>query len=612
MQIRSFWPTLLFLCCAQFSFAEINENTVNAIEAAHIVKNATITEAVALPPLPPPVINNEDPLDFEDQLAHTEDVLTPNMSPQGLPFSLNDAIAFALENQITLQLSELNIDVQKGVVRSAAAPFDYYLQGNAAYIDQRHLQNSFSGLKTNKNGNETLAAFSATKATRPGTSFAITGQVDKVKNPLNKPVINNIGSLSFLVQQPLLRGFLTGLPWMQEKAAQYELYAVYFDDFQAISQNIFNTTTAYWQAVANQYALEIQEESLRRIVKLSRQIEELIKNSELAAQDILQPQAQEVDLERAILEAWQSLYNSVQNLKLVMGDVSVNDFDDIPLYLTDTFELPPLDPIEFQTQFPQYLKHAITYRFDIQASTLRQIEAAYLVKGANNDRLPSLNVFGQVTTPNFEQNDAGKPVLSPWEMHRPQTNWTIGVNLAFPLYNDGPMGFLEQKQAQYSQAVLNTQLLQEQAITALRTALSNQITLMAQLKEADEAVRLNRQLYDNGVIQLQAGLISLFDLLSFESRLTNALLLRIGFRSQYMQNIALLHFLTSTTFNQGDDNNCIEIHDLASFPKFCIDKVAHNPKMEKYLQRIKRIKEDASKTPSTNNPSDEKTNEESK
>lgn len=557
------------------------ENPAPEKETSEILQN---------PPFPPAVVNAEDPLDFEDKLPRTPYVLMPGVDPRGEPLSLGDAVSYTLENQIAIQLAQLQIYVQKGILRSAAGPFDYYFQGSATYIDQHNLQ--IPGfIKSDKRGNETIASLSATTTARIGTEYTLSAQVDKVNNPLNIPTTDNIGSVTFLVQQPLLNGFLNGINWMQEKAAAYALWASYFDDFQTISQSIYNTTVAYWQAVANQKILAMQEQSLIQIVDLEVKIEELVKAHQLAVEDILQPQQQEVDQILNILSAQETLYASIEELKLTMGDVSITDFEDIPFDLTDDFPMPPLDTLAFQRQFRDYIHYASNYRFDIQASVLRQIQAYYVLKGAANNVLPTLNLVGGVNWQNFEAGEDGKPVLSPLEMHRPQTNWSIGVSLAFPLFDDGPIGIWEQEKAQYNQSVLSTQLLQEQAITALRTALSNQIVIMGQLKEAEESVRLSKLLYDNGVIQIQAGLVSLFDLLSFQSRLTNAYIQRISFQAQYMQNIALLRFLTSTTFEQQADSCCIKISNLNVFPEFRTDNPKPSPRMEKYLEKIKRIKE---------------------
>ena len=514
---------------------------------------------------------SSEPLEeLEDELPHTPFIMMPGVKPTGRPFSLQEAIAYTIENQVTLEISQLNINVQAGVLRSAGAPFDYNVQGSNTSIDFNHLQKASVPIKTHLNGHETLASLSATTLTRPGTSFAVSALVDKVRNPLNTPALLDVGSVSFLVQQPLLRGFLNGVNWMQEKAARIELYARYFDDFHAVSLSIYNTTVAYWEAVAAQKALGIQEEGLRRLKELTENIKQLIKDEVLARDDIHQSQQKLIKQQISLMDAEQFLYTTIQQLKFVMGAVSVTDFEDLVLFLTNDFNLPPLDVELFQSQFPNFLEYSLSHRYDIQASTLRQKTACYLLKGADNDRLPTVNVTGQVTLPNFENGEAGKPLLSPLEMHRHQTNWSVGVNIAMPLYNDGAMGVLQQRKAQYTQAILATQLLMQQALTTLHSSLSNQVVLAHELDEAEQNVRLSRLLFAEGVVKLQAGFISLFDLLSFQDNLTTVLLQRNDIRRRYIENIAQLRFLTATLFWQPENSDCIQVMDITSLPEIGI------------------------------------------
>ncbi len=530
------------------------------------LKNDTLVkeaEAANIPKSPAPL----PPFDSNKEVQVNEALLANSIIPkEGAPFSLQGAIAFTLQNQISLQIERLNISISKGVLQSSAAPFDYYLQASGEYIDQHNLLHS--PLKTSKHGNETTGSAGATMRTRPGTSFAFEVGFDKTNDPFDAPPTDNTGFISFQVVQPLLRGFLYGVDWMQEKADEYELYATYYDNFQAISQAIFNTANEYWGVVEAQKELLINREAYKRIKELTTNIEELIKNDQYARDDLYQPQQQMINYELNIIEAQQSLYASLQSLKLAMGDISVCDFTEFPMSLTDDIVIPPLDTTDFHSQFMNYISYATTYAYKIQAATLRQIEAEILLTGATNDRLPTLDVVGGVSTHNFEIGERGKPLVSPLEMHRPQTNWNIGVNFSMPLYNDGPIGEWQQRRAENAQAILAVQLAKQQLIASLRTALFQQVSLKAALNESEENVRISRILFEGGVIQLQANMISLFDLISFEGRLTNALLQRVSIKTQYMQNIALLRFLTSTIFKQTDDCDIIELLNVSNLPDF--------------------------------------------
>lgn len=520
---------------------------------------------------------------IENQLPHTDYVMMPGIAPapQGQPLSLQDAIAYMLKHQIALQISQLNIVVQEGHVRNAAGPFDYYFTAAETYTDERNVLNG--NLNNSGNGNENIIAIAATKTNRVGTTFAAAALADKVNDPYNVPPTSNNGSISFIITQPLLRGFLNGIDWMNEIAAHYELYATYFDNFQTVSQNLLNVVNSYWAAVAAKKVLEIQEEGVKRLDDLAYKIEQLIDNNELSGDQMHQVEQQIITNEQNLITSEQLLYSSIEQLKLAMGDFSLCDPTDDPYDLTDKFPLPPFDPQEFEKQFEDYIFYSLEHSYNIIASTLRQREAYYFLKGARNETLPALNILGGVTDLDLVIGEDGKPVLSSLRMKKPQTNWTIGVTLAFPLYNDTAIGLYVEKKAEYIQSLLATQLLEQNAIASLRQALAQQITLALQLKESDANVRVSRILYDEGVIKLQSGLLSLFDLLIFESSLTSALVNRATIRMLYMQNIAEIRFLTATMFYQSEDG-LIHVLDATTLPAMQMDR-SNAPLNRKLSQR---------------------------
>lgn len=516
--------------------------------------------------VPDPTINPKDPFAITRQLAHTYTVDNPGMGPDGTPFSLAEAICFTIENQIAIGLAQLAIEVQRGSLRAAAGPFDYNITAGARYTDEHNLLQY--PRKTKLHGNNTTANASIVKLTRPGTQFTARANVNKVNSPSSKPVTKNNANLTLIVQQPLLRGFLNGKPWMAEQAAEFKLYAAYYDDFQAIAQNIYNTTAAYWDAVAAQNALEVQMVGTRRIVEVAAKVNELIKNGQLARTSYNQTAQQQMSQTSALLGAEKRLYGAVQNLRKAMGDVSITDMRDLKLNLTDDVKITPLNIPEFEAQFEQYLDYAMAHSYDIQASTLRQSASALMLKGADNNCLPQLNLVGELTELDFTNAREGKELFSPLHFEKPQTNWIIGVNLSMALYNDGAEGAYESQRATFAQDMLKTQQITQKKVEDLRGALSEQINLWLRLQEAEKSIAMSQQVYNDSFQKFEAGLGTLFDLLSYSNALTRALIERKNLTATYMKNIAMIRLLTASTFLQGEDNSCIEVLDITTLPEF--------------------------------------------
>jgi outer membrane protein TolC len=107
----------------------------------------------------------------------------------------------------------------------------------------------------------------------------------------------------------------------------------------------------------------------------------------------------------------------------------------------------------------------------------------------------------------------------------------------------------------------------QQTTTDLRIALSKQLYLARELQKSNERVVVNRKLVDEEVIKMHAGMSTLFVLIDFENRLTEALIEQITIRKLYMQNIATLRFLTATLFKQTDGDELVKVMDITMRPR---------------------------------------------
>lgn len=484
------------------------------------------------------------------------------------PLSLSEAITYTLDHQVQLEISELNFVAQEGIVRNSAGPFDPVFDGDASYTEFIHIQCPLIPIKTSKIGHETVAIASARKKARLGTVVSLTTQIDQVDNFCIYPLPTNIGTITFQIEQPLLRNFMWSLDTANEEAAKLELSAVFYDNLQTISQQIFNTVFQYWEVVASQKLLKIGQQAEERFVKLTDEIQKLIKEDQLARTDIEQPLAQ-IERQRLInIQLVQDLYSNIQMLKLNMGDVDTRARDSDQLLAVDNFPPVQLDLQQFQNIAADLINYASIHRYDIQAARIREDVFDALLKGAYNQVLPEVNVRAGVSTRDFRLRGSAEPFLKPLKLKNPQTNWSIGVHVSVPLYNDAAEGTLEQRQAQKCQSVLVTKLLTQTTIKELREAISNQINLAAEVKKANALVSLNQTLIENERKKLLEGFSTLFVLLDFENRLTNSLSEQVSIAKQFVQNIALIRFLTGTLLKAETFLSCVEVVDVTVLPGY--------------------------------------------
>lgn len=554
----------LFLLCSS-----------NAITAEQNIPGKPSPELIEAPDKKTNLDSSLKPMDYPIQIP-TIDTSDEKIKPpfdqikppilQQLP--LRDALVETLLNQLEIKISLMNIQAQQGVLQHDAGPFDPVFDGSLKTTHSENIQNRFIEVKTNSDADETVAQLSAVKKTRLGTTFTATADVDRTNNFLffvPKPI--NFSNASFRIDQPLLRDLIYGKDAVTEMAAKWELFAIYYDNFQTISEKILNTTVQYWEFAAAKKLVEISKNAEKRIEKLIEGTKELIRQGQLASSDIIQPLTNLINQKLQTVLLQQQFYNALQELKFNMGDTEVATCDDA-YYIVDEFPSADFDYVEFQETMGCLINYAIAHRYDIKASEMREEEAAVLLKGAYNEELPQVNVFAEVKTSDFKVGKRSKPLFSSLDMHHPETDWTIGFNFSFPLYNDSAIGDVRQQQAEKYKAMLNTQLLMQTTMKDLREALINQLSIAVELEKATKLVKENHLLVENETKKLRAGFSNLFFILDFENRLTDSLNSQVNFHKQFLQNIARLRFLSATLFRLGPNYDLIQLDDVTVLPDF--------------------------------------------
>lgn len=510
-------------------------------------------------------------IDEEDSCLDIEedDISTEVSDPNPPPFlGLNDAVIRTLENQKEIQISILNIKNQAGVLQESAGPFDPTLNQIASmtvaqkgsYPPPIHYVEHDYDVDT-----------AVTKRTRLGTSFTIANQEEFIKDSFGNGISarQRNSNVLFRVDQPLLRNFIYGIERQREEANKYELEAVQWDTLFLISERILDTINRYWDVVASKQNLAVQRKGVDRLERVLQITKNLIQASILAPSDLDQVLVNLAQQQTNVVIAEQQLYVDQQNLLLSMGEVDEDRCCGMDRRLNVLNKFPPL-PLDLDGMIKKIdclTQTAITKRFDILAAKFREAEAKALLKGARNQALPQLNAFGSVARRDNRSSSRNPKIIPSSSIARSgETDWTVGVAISVPFYNDAALGFLRQQEAQTSQAFLRTQLLKQNVITALLQSIHNQISLKREILLTEDAVKLFETVLKNETRKLEAGFGSVFFLLSFETQLTSAQAQLVFQYRDYMQNLARIRFQTGTLLTVDDCFGPILFDESWSFP----------------------------------------------
>ncbi len=290
----------------------------------------------------------------------------------------------------------------------------------------------------------------------------------------------------------------------------------------------------------------------------------------MAEADILQPIAQLATQIATRVNAEQTYYASTQQLKFLIGEFDEvcyckeNDFLAVDNFADFSFISPSESLVSICKLFPL----AFHRRFDILASATREGESVLLLKGAKNLELPRLDVIGRASWTDFKINGAAEGFFNSLDFDRPQLDLSIGVIFSTPFYQDEARGLIRQRQGQWAQAQARTQLLKQQAMSDINTALKDHLALLIELKKAKEAAEEYGQLVKNENKKLVAGYGNIFYLLSYEATLTASQASYINFKRLVAQNIANIRFLTGTLIQASPPENCetFLVEDATTLP----------------------------------------------
>lgn len=469
--------------------------------------------------------------------------LVPLEADEPYFLSLQEVVEQTLKTQWAVLNSELNIDVQKGLLEQATGAFNPELAAAMSRLFQRDLQ-TFVGMKTDFNGRVTTTNASIQTLARLGTTYGISYDNVNTFNPLTFtgliPPRTDATTLSANITQPLLRNLLYSPQTTLEKAQKLQVKAAQLQNVQNIAQAVLNSINSYWDLVAARKLLCIQREQEQLLQDLENYAEELVKEQQAGYASIYQPRADLAFVTSQRIQAEQNVRSAYNILLFNMG-----------LIPDDKAEIPDLE-LENYPDFQQfcklgtdwYDKYAATVpenRADVIAANLL-IEIADLnLKSAKNALLPELNVSGIASLLNTTAAKKADRFQSS-DLDGPEKDYTLGVSFTFPIFNDFAKGLVKQDRALKSQAVVNESLLEGQIYSALKTDYTLYNALQLEVEKVRVATVEYEKTVETELIKLHEGLSSYFIVLTQQTSWQGSLQQLIVLENLYAQNITTLLF----------------------------------------------------------------------
>jgi outer membrane protein len=443
--------------------------------------------------------------------------------------TVDEAVRLGLDNNLGIQIARYNPQVQDLSVALARAAWVPYLTTTAQGSSTDTPNSSFlSGATTgqNKTTNRRLASnVGVTQQTPWGGSYSVGW--DSTRSTTTN-VFSNFSpllqsSLSIDIRQPLLRNFdidnLRQQVILSEKDRD-------ISDFQ-LQQTIATTSravrNAYWDLAYANASLVVQQQSLDLANESLRETNARIQIGTTPPIDAVEAQAEVAARQQAVIVAQAQIENAQDNLRALIFNQSSPDFWTTRIEPTD---LPAFQPATVDVDGA--VRNALQMRTDLQQAR-KSLEASDInIRYFRNQTLPDVTaqfdygLTGLGGTPVARTNNLGIPVTTTPATQRgfasvlgdlfgnQYPNWTLALNISYPIGRSQQQANLARAQLQTTQAETQLKNAELQVVTQVRNV-ARQVSTSQRLVDSTRVARdLAEQRLDAEQKKLAAGTSTTF------------------------------------------------------------------------------------------------------
>ncbi|HSS45031.1 MAG TPA: TolC family protein [Thermoanaerobaculia bacterium] len=436
----------------------------------------------------------------------------PAASPEGIRLSLEQAIGLALANNQDLNVtvnaaeaSRYNLFSDQGIfdpVFSAAAT-----RSHAEQPVSSRLQTAAAQTAVISNVTDFSASVQQLAPTGGVFSLGLKGENFRTNSTFYSVYPSKTANLTITLTQPLLRNLgATPTKWLiyiarNTRDATYQAFV------RSVQSTVNGVEQAYWDLVYATQNLEVKKESLRIAQDLNRITKIKIDVGSLAPIDITQTEFGIATAEQDIITADGLIGDAQDRLKRLLNVDSAKWA--VPIAPTD-----PVRVAETTIRLEEGTKTALARRPEI-------LSQAYVVDSDRirydywkNQTLPGLNLVGSYGTAGLGGSFAGTtPLIETGfsdafsdAIHNRNKNWSIGLNVSYPILNRSARG--SRGAAQYSwesdKALLTTTeqnvLVEVRAAARAIDTARRQIAAASKGRElAEKNLDAEKKKFDNGM-----------------------------------------------------------------------------------------------------------------
>ena len=475
------------------------------------------------------------------------------------PLSLDDALKTAIESSYVIQLKQAAVQEAHGRLKVAKGGADvtvgadasYSVQNNPYGNDPYYGGNGIDNVKRDtlstsvwiqKNFAFGLQSKLSVGAVRTLDTYEGSEAADMAQNQYGDKHTSR-GTLNLELSLPLFKSFKSAILANNIQAAKDYYRQLEYELTDTICRTVAEVSAAYWEyfnAYKNVQQLDIMIQTLHdRIDRMPRLIEAGIRSRN----DLLGMQVNLIENERSVVSARIALTNAKYNLQQAMG---VDTELGVPEYVfpelgSNDEKLPSEDDIDFA-----FLEQVASTRSDILALQSQLAAAQAVMRSAQAERRPDATVALSAGTTGAVYGDTAGDYLSSYVKNVPGANYTGALIFSMSLPNNSRSGAAEQAEANCKQAQIRLNQARQQLASQLKETVYRLNEYYKQVISANDALKMQKQLYENEKRRFAAGIITVDDMFNQDSKYLMAETKYYSIMTDYLQSVMDYKYFTGT------------------------------------------------------------------
>lgn len=352
------------------------------------------------------------------------------------------------------------------------------------------------------------------------------------------PLYTFKGGFNFTL--PFARGLGQDAVAAPERSSRMNAEAALLDAQQQNAASVLDTINAYWSLRAAQEGVDITLRSVDIQTKLVELTRGAIAAGVLPQVELARVQASEARSQAALRSAQSALLAARVGLATAMGVSATPDDATLPR-AREAFPVVPDPALIGDPQVAALATGAMQQRRDVTAAVRRQEAARVLVRGANLNLKPRIDLSGGSWYTGLDE-----AVLSDALGRWVGPSYNITLNVEKPFGNNQLRGQLVQAQAGSATSQVNMVDLQRQVRLNIVRAARSLSEAIARVTQARAAVDFYQQTIDAEVERYRIGEVTLIDTITTESQQADARRTLVAAQQDVAQLIAELRFQSGT------------------------------------------------------------------